>query len=555
MKTTKHFIKRLNALNNEFSPWRNYYQDLSDYVLAYRGRFLCKENKIKRNTKQINNKARRASRTLQGGLMAGITSPARPWFKLATPDPDLNLYKPVRSWLSDVERIMREIYSQSNLYNNLYAIYGELGNFAIAPMGVYEHYDNVIHTQQYTVGSYRVIVDEYGRVVGLYRLYQLSVAQLIKKFGKDKVGKTVADKWQNGQSEEMVSLLHVIEPNDDRDHMSMKAWNKPWRSVYINMDEQTGDDSEPLMSSGFDDNPIVCPRWETVGEEAYGINCPAMDCLGDTKALQLGERRSAQAIDKKVDPPLQAPSTFSKWGGTGGLFNGEIVIGDDPTGKGMRSVYDVNFSIQEHEQKLKEIEMRISESFYEDLFRMISNDTRSNITAREIAERHEEKLLMLGSVLERLHNELLDPLIDRTFNICQRAGILPKAPEELTRNGGSEITVNYISILAQAQRMTVIADINEITSYVAQVGQVEPSAMKKFNFEKAIDLYSESLLVDPDLIRSDEEAEELSAQEQQAAMTAQVPQQAKDLTQAANNLATADPAGDLLQQITGSTPV
>jgi DNA-binding IscR family transcriptional regulator len=46
-------------------------------------------------------------------------------------------------------------------------------------------------------------------------------------------------------------------------------------------------------------------------------------------------------------------------------------------------------------------------AYYADLFLMLANDDRSNVTATEIAERHEEKLLMLGPVLERLHNEML----------------------------------------------------------------------------------------------------------------------------------------------------
>jgi hypothetical protein len=63
------------------SLWR----ELSDYHLAHRGRFLVSDRNKghKRNTKQINNASRRAIRTLASGMMAGITSPARPWFKLA----------------------------------------------------------------------------------------------------------------------------------------------------------------------------------------------------------------------------------------------------------------------------------------------------------------------------------------------------------------------------------------------------------------------------------------------------------------------------------------
>jgi hypothetical protein len=42
-----------------------------------------------------------------------------------------------------------------------------------------------------------------------------------------------------------------------------------------------------------------------------------------------------------------------------------------------------------------------------------------------------QRELMLGPVHERLSNELLDPIIDRTFAICQRAGILPEQMSDL----------------------------------------------------------------------------------------------------------------------------
>jgi len=53
------------------------------------------------------------------------------------------------------------------------------------------------------------------------------------------------------------------------------------------------------------------------------------------------------------------------------------------------------------------VENRIERSFYVDLFLMLANSDRRQITAREIEERHEEKMLMLGPVLQRLNDELL----------------------------------------------------------------------------------------------------------------------------------------------------
>lgn len=51
-----------------------------------------------------------ALRTLQSGMHSGITSPARPWFRLTTFDPDLKDFAPVKEYLAAVERRMREVF-------------------------------------------------------------------------------------------------------------------------------------------------------------------------------------------------------------------------------------------------------------------------------------------------------------------------------------------------------------------------------------------------------------------------------------------------------------
>jgi hypothetical protein len=53
---------------------------------------------------------------------------------------------------------------------------------------------------------------------------------------------------------------------------------------------------------------------------------------------------------------------------------------------------------------------------------------RAAATAREIDERHEEKLLALGPVLERTNDELLDPIVDRAFALMEAAGLIPPPP-------------------------------------------------------------------------------------------------------------------------------
>src|SRR5699024_12488515 len=99
---------------------------------------------------------------------------------------------------------------------------------------------------------------------------------------------------------------------------------------------------------------------------------------------------------------------------------------------------------------------------------------RSGVTAREVVERHEEKLLQIGPVLERVHNELLDPLISRSFEIMQRQGLLPDAPEMLQGQG---LRVEYVSALAQTQRMLGLRDIERMVGFAGQIAQLDPSAI------------------------------------------------------------------------------
>lgn len=155
---------------------------------------------------------------------------------------------------------------------------------------------------------------------------------------------------------------------------------------------------------------------------------------------------------------------------------------------------------------------------------MLAQTDRRQITAREVAEKHEEKLLMLGPVLERLHTELLDPLIDRTFNILQRNGVLPLPPPELQNR---DLNVEYVSVLAQAQRLVATGAVDRLVQFTGQLAAVWPEARHKVDATKAVDEYAESLGVDPSLVRSNEEVAAMAQVEQQQAQQAAALQQAQ----------------------------
>lgn len=497
--------KRLAELKREREAFVGHWRELSEFLLPRRGRFLTSDRNQgdKRNGRIIDNTATLAVRTLASGMMAGVTSPARAWFRLGTPDPELMERGPVRVWLHDVESRMREVFARSNLYNVLPTLYEELGVFGTAAMIVVEDFADVIRCYPMTAGEYMIANGPRLEVDTLYREVSLTAAQAVAEFGREALSRRTLDLYERGATETWIDFVHVIEPNDDRIEDLADAAGKPWRSVWY---EKGADVGSCARISGFDGFPAMAPRWHLRGGDVYGSS-PGMEALGDVKALQVEQKRKAQGIDKMVNPPMVAPSSLKSQPAT--VLPGKVTFVDVSQGQqGFQPAYLVNPRLAELGQDIAETQGRINRAFYADLFLMLAQSDRRQITAREIDERHEEKLLMLGPVLERLHGELLDPLIDRTFAIMMRGGLVPPPPRDL---GGTDLKVEYISLLAQAQRAVGTAGISQLTGFVGGLAAGKPEVLDKLDLDQAVDEMGSMLGVPPRLIVPDDKVAEIRA--------------------------------------------
>ena len=146
-----------------------------------------------------------------------------------------------------------------------------------------------------------------------------------------------------------------------------------------------------------------------------------MDHLGDIKQLQHEQKRKAQAIDKMVNPPMVAPASL-RGRPTTVIAGGTTYVDPTQGATGFQPAYQVQPRVNELMMDIQEVQQRIARGFYADLFAMMISSDRRQITATEVAERHEEKLVLLGPVLQRLNVELLDPLLDDTFSFALEAG-------------------------------------------------------------------------------------------------------------------------------------
>jgi hypothetical protein len=526
MKTKKDkLLTRWGQLRSERATWWSHWQEITTYLLPRNGRYFQQDrNKGHRRHNSIyDNTGTRALRTLGAGMMAGATSPARPWFRLGTADPELNSYGPVKLWLADVTQRMQLVFQKSNTYRTLHGIYEELGAFGTAGSIILPDSQNAIHHYPVTIGEYAIATDYQGRVNTLYREFQKTVGEVVREFGYNKCSTSVKNLYDRGSLDSWITLVHAIEPRDDRDRDYKKKdnMNMPFKSCYF----ETGSDGDQVLrESGFKEFPAVVPRWGVAGGDIYG-NSPGMESLGDIKQLQHEQLRKAQGIDYQTKPPLQVPS-YMKNRDVDSLPGGVTFI-DGAQGK-IETAFNVNLNLDHLLRDIQDVRGRINSSFYADLFLMLANATDTRMTATEVAERHEEKLLMLGPVLERLHNELLDPLIDITFDRMVEAGLVPPAPEELQ---GMELNVEFVSMLAQAQRAIGTNSVDRYVNSMGMVAQMKPDVLDKFDSDAWADGYADMLGVDPSLIVAGPQVAKIRqarAQAQQAAAQQEAQNQAAE---------------------------
>jgi hypothetical protein len=555
-RTPQQKIKaRKQTLWNDRSSFDSHAQEIADFLLPRAVRF--NESDRNRGGKDsfnniIDETGTQAHGTLEAGLMAGMSSPARPWVKLKVPDTDMMEFGPVKLWTSKVTQKMLAIFASSNTYRAFRMTYGQLGAFPSAANVVVDNYKTVQHNYPLTYGSYAIGQGHLNTVDSLFRVFSRPVAALVGEFGYNNCSQTVRNMWDRGSYDTQVPVLHAIEPRRDRDYGKADSRHMPFASCYLELGADNSD--KFLRESGFKEFPAICPRWLVDGDDSYASRWPAAIALGSIKQLQLEQLQKSTGIDYQVDPPLQIPLAYKNQD-IDRLPGGSIYVQNTGANGAIKTAFEVNLNLAHLLHDIQDVRDRINKSFFVDLFKMLANDTRSNVTAREIAERHEEKLLMLGPVLESLHNEMLQPYVEITFAKMVRAGLfapgMPLEPPQELR--GIDLEIEFISSLAQAQRAVGVSAIDRVIGTIASMTSVWPGAADKLNADQAIDAYADALGTDPSLIVSDKDVAFIRKSreaQKQAAQLAQAAAPMKDMASAMQTMSETDVEG--LQQVASS---
>lgn len=537
------------ALETERQPYWKLWRELADFYLPRRYIWLQtdKERRVQdaKNPYILDGTGTAAARTLASGMMNGVTSPTRPWFKLRVNNHDDDAATAVRIWLDEVARRMLMVMAESNFYNSLAILYLDLVVFGTAAQLIYEDFDSVIRCynpalgEYYLAQSHRLQVDTFGRK------FSYNAAQIRQRFSEENMSTTTKNMLTSAQGAgkyQDVKINHLIEPNDDGKEKRVPKGMK-YREYYW---EDGCTEDKILSVKGFNEIPGLFPRWEASGNDAYGTS-PAMDALGDVIQLQHETKKKAQSLDKMVSPPMVADVQLQHRP-TALMPNGVTFVAG-VNNVGVRPAYQIQMPIGELTLDIKDIQVRIRETFHNPLFMMISQ-LETVRSATEIDARREEKLVLLGSVLERFENEALDPAIRRIFSIMGRAGLLPEAPPELA---DADVEVQYVSILSVAQRAVGVVPTERWLAVIGQVAPIYPKALNLPNWENLLLDYGRDIGVSARGMNTPQEIKSMSQAQDQQTQARETALQGEALVNSGKLLSETDVGGgaNALQRLLG----
>ncbi len=489
--------QRFDQLKQEFNKWAPALKEIQRWIAPTCGFFEGEQPNQGRSIDHktiLDSTAERALGSLAAMMQSGLTSPSRPWFRMGVANTDQDETQAARFWLDDSVRRMLLAMAKSNVYGVLYAMYEECAAFGTAAFMILEDFKTIIRGRFFTIGEYYLGVGSDGRVNAFARRYQLTVGQVVEEFGIDNCSQSVKDAYARKQLDSWVVVRHLIQPNAGMDSTKKGRKGMAFESCYW---EEGSTGETYLREAGFEEFPVMAPRWKLTRSTDTNGRGPGWYVLGDTKMLQKQQKDKLIALAKIGDPPVQVDGSVGAVSLIpGGVTRTDAVAGDG----GVKAAYEVNPNMEQIEYSITLTKEAIKEGLFANLT-MMMQDLEGDKTKFEIAKRHEEKLLLLGPVLERLQSEGLGPMIERIFNVMLRTGQLLPPPPELE---GMELKIEYISLLAQAQQIVGTTAIEQVFAFAGSIAAVDPEVMDNIDTDESLQSYAGMVGVPGKMMRAPE---------------------------------------------------
>ena len=507
--------KRFNALELERRGSVEQLWDLIErFCLPFRGDFyqsLNSEHEVDWHRRDIYDAtAVFAIQSLAASLQGNLTSPSQKWFDLRFRDPEIQENDKAMEWLEETSDRIHEALQDSNFNIEIAESYIDLVGFGTTVLteesvGNDDLVWEGLNFQALPVREMFFEEDHKKGVYAMFRRLQMTAIQMLSQFGEEGIPKSIKDQVEaNDAATRRHIVIFAIYPREDKKNADvskpLSAKERPFGHKYI---LYTG--AKTLgEEGGYYEMPAFVGRWRKVAGSRWG-HSPASVALADILTANQMVEAMLEAASKNIDP-----TTFA---------NETALIGDLDLDRGSLNIVNDIDGIRIHEAgsrfdssvfHLERLQDAIRQAFYQDQLELKDSPA---MTATEVNARMEMIQRLIGPTFGRLQSDILDPLIQRSFNIMYRAGQLPDLPEGMEI---AEMDIEYTGPLPRAQRMETAQAIDRWVMGLAANADIFPEAIDLLDLDSA-ELYKARLMGVPAVaMRGKEEVEKLRADRAEA---------------------------------------
>lgn len=533
----KEIMDHLAILKLTRQPYEAQIDEVIKYVNHSRRKITDKDiNKgLKTGVDVYDGTAISAANILTDGLCGYTATPSLIWYKYTLPG-KLNFprtsgmrawsgkrmdeYPEVREWLTDCEDVTWSAFLRSNFYDVIPEFIKDGVTIGTSTMLTEEDLrkDRIVFTCPHFREGY-FAEDRYGVVDTYFRVYKISLRDLIDKFGMERMSQIFLDLKNLLKSNpfEEREVLHAVFPRRDINPYRIDNKNMPVASYWILIDKS----SEILGEDGYEELPSVTWRWRKNNDEICGRS-PAWDAYVEIMKGNQQGKDNLIAGHKAVDGPMVAPESmrgkiFNAPGATTFVQNMEREM-PKPLLTNMQLPYGIEQ--QDRSDKIQR------EFFYTDFFLMLNRAAfeKVELTATQTIGMQAEQSAVLSIRTGRLGSEAYNPIHDRVFAIESRNGRIPAPPdllqeqiELLSRKGRkTKIEIDYVGPLAQVQkRLFKYQSINAGIEFLGKAMQVFPEATDNINPDQFVKEGLDSISWPANCFNSDDQRDKIRQMRQQ----------------------------------------
>ena len=468
-------LKRAKQCESDRSSVQSMWDAIETFVTPYRGRFF-EDNRSEgsidwfKSRSVYDSTAVDAHQNLSASIHGALTSPSIRWFVMRFRSEKLNKDKKAIAWLQGAaERVYHEL-QDSNFNLEINESYQDLCGPGTAMITLEEDKGpgNAWNGLNFTAVPLKegfFEQDHRGLCRYFYRKLQWTAGEIVSKFGEN-VPDAIKTLDEKGNTEKQTVYFCVFPRSTGTVEVGKKRSpsKRPWEHRYI-LEKGA---AQLGKSGGYYEMPVFIPRWRKTSGSIWG-NSPAMLAMGDILTLNEARMMQLRASEKLIDPPIFAEERSL-------ITDLNLKAASLSVVRRIEGVkaFETKGQISVSDMMTDQLQAAVRRYFFADQL-TFPDPQAQPMTAAEVQVRYELMQRLLGPTLGRIQNDMLNPIVQRTFRMLAREGQIEEPPGIVIEEK-AEFDIEYLGALARSQRMDAATASERWISIGAGLAEIYPEA-------------------------------------------------------------------------------